>query len=169
MQLPADRRLLGDLDHGRPEVRDLVGAEETEGELDLGLEDTDGVLEESTADTDTVRAEAESLNDLSTAGDTAVDENVELALLFARSVGGSQALGMLKSLLRETGGGTELRTEELGGVLADLKEDVKRGTGGVELASTVVRDNDTVAAGLVGHKGVLDCLNTWKSANVRRN
>lgn len=84
-------------------------------------------IEERPADTDRLRAEGERLEDVARAADTTVDEDLELGVgeVAARSEGSD-----------------------------DLDEDLQTGASCVELATTVVGEDDTLDAGLVGEDGV---------------
>ena len=85
-------------------------------------------VEEGTANTDGLRAEGKRFENVARAADTTVDEDLELGV------------GVVAACLE----GCD-----------DLDEDLETGAGGIELATTVVGEDDALHAGLVCEDGVL--------------
>ena len=103
-------------------------AEDLDGTLHTVLAVRAERVEERAANTDGLCAESERLEDVARAADTTVDEDLELGV-------GVVALGL-------EGGD-------------DLDEDLETGARGIELATTVVGEDDALHAGLVREDGVL--------------
>lgn len=112
--------------------------------------------QEPSSDTDSVRPEAERLDDVRPAVHPSVDVDLEWPTgLVGRLVSRGQAFHVGERSGRRTGRSSELRSEKVRGVFADLEKDVDGRSRRVQLSAAVVRDQYAVCPALISLDGVL--------------